>query len=247
MKMFSFAGAFFAFAIIQGCVHNDFSSAPSITASKPEPVTCDATTLPGNICVISVEALRPSQFALGMRDVAGKRKKISKVKNSPERLANYLFTNAVPAVKGPGGLFYLTDGHHRSRALLEESVGKVYLRVTKDKSMATPTAFWNEMQAEKLIWLYDEHGQGPRRTEELPASLRDLPDDPYRSLAEDAMDTGCYKKTDTPFQQFMWANYFRPKIAQDVLIRDWQLALKLACDFSHHHAAKDLPGYFPNR
>ena len=248
MREFRVTGLAISLQLVVACGHQTVSAAPS---SKPSfsapPAPCSATSKLGEICESRPDHIRPTQFAIGMRDVESKREKIAKIKNNPERLAKYLSENILPGVKGPDGIFYLTEGHHRTRALLDEGVTRVYLRVSKDKAHLRQAEFWNQMRDERLVWLFDENGAGPLRPEDLPANLKSLRDDPYRSLSEDALDDECYSKTDTPFQQFMWANYYRPKISAEQLRRDWPESVKLACKLSHLPDAKNLPGYTPER
>jgi hypothetical protein len=248
MREFKVTGLAISIQLVFACGHQTVSAAPSskLPFSAP-PAACSSTTKLGETCESRPDQIRPTQFAIGMRDVESKREKIAKIKNNPERLAKYLSENILPAVKGPDGIFYLTDGHHRTRALLDEGVKRVYVRISKDKARLRQAEFWIQMRDERLVWLFDENGTGPLRPEDLPANLKGLRDDLYRSLSEETLDDECYSKTDTPFQQFMWANYYRPKISAEQLRRDWPESVKLACKLSHLPAAKDLPGYIPER
>src|SRR5690349_7811977 len=69
---------------------------------------------------IDAGQLHPTQFALGWREVVAKRQLLESM-SDPDVLAK-LKTKNIPVVIGPGGVPYMTDGHHMLRALLESTV-----------------------------------------------------------------------------------------------------------------------------
>ena len=238
------------FLVSSGCahshnkppLHNHFKN-----SQVDEPSPCDSNTRKHHSCVMSPLLVHPTQFALGLHDVEKKRAKITAIKDSPKELQDYLQKNKFRAVKGPEETFYIVDGHHRCRALAEESIDKVYLEIIEDESGMTRTDFWQKMARRHLVWPYDENGDGPLDPLSIPGNVLNLSDDPYRAIAEDALDEGAYEKTDVPFQQFMWANFYRKRIDRSLVRSDYAAALKKAKSISHEPAAKDLPGYINNR
>jgi hypothetical protein len=70
-----------------------------------------------------------------------------------------------------------------------------------------------------------------------------LTDDPYRTLAEDAQDRGANKKIDLLFQEFYWANFYRPRIDPDLVTNDYDKAIEEALKLAKTTAASSLPGY----
>ena len=104
-------------------------------------------------------------------------------------------------------------------------------------------AFWKKMNSKSWLYPYDENGEGPKPFDQLPATVSDLRDDPYRSLAGAVHDAGGFDKSHEPFAEFQWANFFRTRIqlgAGDSAIRH---AVKEAKKLARSEAARDLPGY----
>ena len=93
------------------------------------------------------------------------------------------------------------------------------------------------------VWLYDENGSGPQNPIHVPDSLKHLKDDPYRTLSEDAQNKGAYKKTDTHYQEFIWANFFRKLIPAEKLQKEYDAALEEAIRLAKTTPAMNLPGY----
>ena len=212
-------------------------------AATAEPKPCSTATLVGEACALAPSDIHPTQFALGMLDVQRKREKIATLKNDPKQLRDYLKSNIGTAVKGPEDKFYIVDGHHRARALLEEEVPAMWIKVTVDDSDLTMADFWEHMMDDQNVWLYDENGSGPQNPIHVPDSLKDLKDDPYRTLSEDAQNKGAYKKTDTHYQEFIWANFFRKLIPAEKLQKEYDAALEDAVRLAKTTPAMNLPGY----
>jgi hypothetical protein len=229
--------------LTEGLASDDHPYQQSGLSRTVDLAPCSAWTNVSSSCVTSPLSVHPTQLALGFKDVTRKQAKIRDIKHSPPDLETYLRHNILRAVKGPAGVFYIIDGHHRCRALVEEGVETIYLRVTKDLSQNTLDEFWSQMSKDQLVWLYDEHGRGPLDPTALPRSIWALQNDPYRDLAEDALNRGGYAKTDTPFQEFMWANFYRLRIEMSVVRDDYNEALKRAISISHTNEAAHLPGY----
>ncbi len=71
------------------------------------------------------------------------------------------------------------------------------------------------MYQNNWVYLFDELGGGPLPPEALPAHIKDLKFDPYRSLAWIVREHHGYLKNDAPFSEFKWANFFRTHILLD--------------------------------
>ena len=73
----------------------------------------------GEVFVIPANALHPTQAVVGMREV---QKIIASFNNkSTDKLAARLQNTNTVMIIGPGGVPYLTDGHHAVRALLDSN------------------------------------------------------------------------------------------------------------------------------
>ena len=72
-------------------------------------------------CVVAIDSLRPTQFAIGYREVEERAQNIAG--KSPKKLAKYMEEHLPLIVIGPGGMPYLVDGHHLALALLKHGLG----------------------------------------------------------------------------------------------------------------------------
>lgn len=190
-----------------------------------------------------IQALRPTQFAVGGRAVESKKNEII-LKLSKGKLDKYLRANPVPVVLGPGDRTYMVDHHHLCSALIKASQKEVEIETKEDWSNLSENTFWAKMQAANYVYLFDEKGK-LRRLEDLPSRLDDLKEDPYRSLAYFVRKQGGFKKSSAPFAEFQWAQFFRSRVNLGKGTKGFESAVQEALKLAHSKAAKDLPGYFP--
>lgn len=190
-----------------------------------------------------VASLRPTQLSVGMREVADKENRFSQM--SAKKLDKYLQENPEPVVAGPGGL-YMVDHHHLARALADIGVGGTYCTQLADYSKLSADDFWGRMEAQHWVYPYDENGRGPVPYSQIPSGVDGLRDDPYRSLAAAVRDDGGYRKTDEPFAEFKWADFFRSRVDRAELDSDFGGAEKKALPLASSHEAASLPGYIGN-
>ena len=132
-----------------------------------------------------------------------------------------------PVVIGPGGHRYLIDHHHLARALYDEGVGNVFVAIVADFHQLDGPTFWNIMDFHG--WTHPFDGKGRRRDfADLPKTIKDMEDDPYRSLAGELRSVGGFAKDITPFSEFIWADFLRPRIKAKELHKDFDTALERA-------------------
>lgn len=205
----------------------------------------------GAAYVIDARQLHPTQFCLGFREVAYKAGLMSRM--PPGGLIAFLKHKDVPVVIGPGGIPFLTDGHHTIRALLESSQSDktVYGHILANWSALSPDVFWTRMQADHYAYLRGPDGQGPLNPGDLPDSLLHMQSDPYRSLAWGVLVRHGYKEVKGAggfFQEFHWGNFFRSRIHwDDRSDAAFERAVAQATALAHEPAAAGLPGYLPSR
>ena len=151
--------------------------------------------------LLKIAEISPTQFDVGSKEIQ-RRKKIT----------GDLDEKVGKVVKGPGGVYYLIDGHHLTRARHELGHPDVTVTLVHDWSQMTEEKFWEKMTdpSAPLTYLFDATGK-KRSYKELPKSIGQLSNDPYRSLAWYVRKAGGFKKGVVPFQEFQWANYFRKK------------------------------------
>jgi hypothetical protein len=70
-----------------------------------------------------------------------------------------------------------------------------------------------------------------------------LLDDPYRSLAGYVRDAGAYEKTPTAFAEFLWADFFRPRILVGNTRPEFHQSVDSAVKLATSSEAAHLPGY----
>jgi hypothetical protein len=190
--------------------------------------------------MVSILDLRPTQMTVGMIEVERKRRAWAAKRE--EDKSETLATHMVPVVLGPGGDRYITDHHHLTRALLEEGQKQVYVTIIGDLRKADRSYFWNLMNYHGWTHPYDTKG---RRCayEDLPKTVKDMEDDPYRSLSGALRNIGGFAKDSTAFSEFVWADFFRPRLKRKDVTRDFDAALREAYRMAKRADADFLPGW----
>ena len=189
---------------------------------------------------VEIHRLRPTQITVGMIEVHDKRDKLLSLKKSEQQ--EFLEAHAIPAVWGPDGKLYITDHHHLGRACDEAGLDSGYFLVEDDLSNLPIAQFWPKMAAAHWVHPIDQAGK-PRPFEDLPDHLQKLVDDPYRSLAGYVRDAGGYEKTPTAFAEFLWADFFRPRVAIGPTRPDFHQSVGQAMKIATSPDAAHLPGY----
>ena len=184
--------------------------------------------------------LRPTQFTVGFHEVERKRKAWAE-KRVAEK-TEQLETHMVPVVRGPRDILYVTDHHHMLRALHEDGQKEVFVSVIGDLHKADADHFWTLMDYHGWTHPYDEKGRR-RDYAELPRTVAELRDDPYRSLAGALRNSGGFAKDSTPFSEFVWADFFRARIKRKTLREDFEAALAEAYEIAKSKDADYLPGW----
>jgi hypothetical protein len=189
---------------------------------------------------IPILDLRPTQMTVGMREVKEKRKRFrdEKGKKQSEMIGKHM----VPVVYGPDKRYYVVDHHHLARALHEEGIEDILVTVVGDLRMVEPDAFWGVMDNKRWVYPYDAKGER-RHFKDLPKTIKDLKDDPYRSLAGELRRSGGFAKDTTPFSEFLWADFLRRQIARKTVEDNFSKALEKALDVAKSHGAIYLPGW----
>ena len=189
---------------------------------------------------VRIKDLRPTQMTVGMREVAEKREEW---RNRPRDSAGkYLGSHMIPAVLGPKGRPWIVDHHHLALAMHLEGVTEVMVSIIARLDTLPNKRFLAFMDAHNWLHAYDAKGKR-REFDELPHSVTDLADDPYRSLAGEVRRAGGYAKSPTPYTEFLWADFFRDRIKPDKLTDHFAKMVEEAVPLARNIEAKHLPGW----
>jgi hypothetical protein len=189
---------------------------------------------------VEILSLRPTQMTVGIREVKDKRKHWRE--GSKRKQQRSLGSHMIPVVRGPDKRNYIIDHHHLARALHDEGVKDVLVSVVADLTMVDHDAFWGVLDNKRWVYPYDAKGRrcGFR---DLPKTVADMADDPFRSLAGALRRAGGFAKDTTPFSEFLWADYLRRRITRKAVDADFPKALDRACELAKGKEAVYLPGW----
>ncbi len=185
--------------------------------------------------------LRPTQMTVGMREVKEKRKRWRE-QASKKKQAEALGKHMIPVVRGPDKRYYVVDHHHLARALHDEGIRDILVTVIGDLSMVEQDAFWGVMDNKRWVYPYDAKGER-RHFKDLPKSIEDLKDDPFRSLAGELRRAGGFAKDTTPFSEFLWADFLRRRISRKVVDDNFAKAMEKGLSLARSREAIYLPGW----
>jgi hypothetical protein len=114
--------------------------------------------------------------------------------------------------------------------------------VVADLSALDRDTFWFVL--DQRNWMHPFDNKGVRRPyQDIPRHVRDLRDDPYRSLAGELRRLGGFAKDTTPYSEFLWADFLRRRIKQKVAEKNFNRALEVSLDLAKSKEAGYLPGW----
>jgi hypothetical protein len=189
---------------------------------------------------VPIDDLRPTQITVGMREVKAKRK-AWRIRESDDG-AEFLGRHMIPVILGPKNRPYIIDHHHLALALQEEGVKNVLVTVVANLSRLETDAFWFVLDNHNWMHPFDDEGRR-RGYEEIPKSVKDMIDDPFRSLASELRLVGGFAKDTTPYSEFLWADFLRRRIKRKTIEADFRRALEQARKLAKSEDATYLPGW----
>ena len=192
------------------------------------------------LALVAVADLRPTQITVGMREVLTKRKRWRE--SGTRKGEKFLGKHMIPVILGPKLRHYVTDHHHLARALHDEGVKDIAVTVQANLSKLDPDAFWTVM--DNRNWMHPFDAEGRRRHyRDIPKSVAELVDDPFRSLAGELRRAGGFAKDTTPFSEFLWADFLRRRMKRKDVARDFERAVEEALELAKSDDADYLPGW----
>ncbi|MGB5596658.1 MAG: ParB/Srx family N-terminal domain-containing protein [Crocosphaera sp.] len=183
----------------------------------------------GTQCQVSINKLHPTQSNVGMYQIEYNKALLEVIDEGKSdeysSIKDYLKDKEIPVVVGPGGNLYLTDRHHTLRGIWEYYEGNPNIKVDIKviENWQNKTNFWEAMKQNNYTYL----GAAGREInpDELPSSIGQLGNDPYRSAIGMGQKMGFLKKpkdkqgNDIFFYQFKWADclkQFGLKLDEDI-------------------------------
>jgi len=190
------------------------------------------------LTTVRIIDLRPTQITVGMHEVNVKRLRWRETKAAEEFLGKHM----IPVILGPKHRHYVVDHHHLARALHDEGVKHVAVTVMANLSSLQGDAFWTVM--DNRNWMHPFDAEGRRRHHrDIPKSVADLVDDPFRSLAGELRRAGGYAKDTTPFSEFLWADFLRRRLKRRTVETNFGHAVEMALQLARSADADYLPGW----
>ena len=187
---------------------------------------------------VPIADLHPTQITVGLREVEEKRRRW----RDHDRKEEFLGAHMMPTLLGPKKRNYIIDHHHLARALQLEGVESVLVTVAADLHHLDRGDFWTV--CDHKAWVHPYNCDGKRvGFEEIPKTVRELADDPYRSLAGELRRAGGYAKDTTPFSEFLWADFLRRNVKAKRIKDDFSGALEEAIACAKSPKASYLPGW----
>jgi len=189
---------------------------------------------------VPISELHPTQITVGMREVKAKRQRWRE--EHGKKRGEFLVKHMIPVIRGPHDRHYVVDHHHLARALHDEGVGDVLVTVIADLSRLDRDSFWFVLDNRNWMHPFDDKGRR-RDYQEIPKSVSELADDPFRSLAGELRRAGTFAKETTPFSEFLWADFLRRRMKRKVVEQDFDHAMERALQMAKSQEASYLPGW----
>ena len=200
---------------------------------------CDTQSTKGDICLCELSDLHPTQASVGIEEVRIKAENLKdQFKGRSERdFLKYLrkHNKEEPVVIGPNGIFYIIDHHHLARALYDIGASETYCIIVDNLSDTKLANFWKRLEDDNQVYLKDANGN-PITPDDLPTSVNNMSNDPFRSLAGAVRELCGFEKNDKSaggedYLEFQWADYFRAHWAQTgITVKDIDADFERATD-----------------
>lgn len=175
-------------AITIGVCGNVQAGQLSASAFQTYDPTQASSIVPGAFALytVTVGSIRPTQLNEGFSEVGKKTAGFDLL--APSQLQGNLLGAIEPVVIGPGGVLYLTDGHHTFTALQNSIYGAnttVFVNVIANYSNLTTSQFFQKMQSQNFLLPLNNgvpQTLDPSTGAPIPPTLQGLVNDPYRGL-----------------------------------------------------------------
>lgn len=217
--------------------------APGVSLTLPPYQRIPEAGSNSELIEVPIAKLQPTQWCVGLAEVWARQEDFSK--DSRQERLDYLKRKPVPLVRSAAGELWMVDRHHRLRGLHGlDAHATAWGYVITDLPSSKREDVLGFLQQQGWLYLYDGRGQGPRAPEQLPPSLMDLEDDPYRSLVWKLKKEGAIKpQAQIPYHEFRWGAWLRRRPLPPFSSRRLEPALPTARNLVCSQAASSIPGW----
>ncbi len=189
---------------------------------------------------VDIAGLKPTQMTVGLKEIETRAARLKALaQQDGEKLVR---KHIIPVVKGPKEKYYVIDHHHLCRALLLAGSTQVSVTVVLNLARLEKDAFWVFMDNSGLVHPFDDQGKRCDYSD-IPKSIEDMTDDPFRSLAGALRRKGGYAKDTTPFSEFLWADFLRRRFDRKDAEKNFEATLAAALELAKRSDADYLPGW----
>ena len=223
--------------------HSEWATTFGVTLDLPGYQAIPEAGRKTELIEIPVASLQPTQWCIGLAEVWARQEDFAK--ETRQQRLEYLKGKPVPLVRSASGEVWMVDRHHRLRALLgldPQSTAWGYVIAELPTRERSDVLRFLEQQG----WLYlvDGRGMGPRQSIDLPRTLLDLEDDPYRSLVWKLKKEGFIKpQPQIPYHEFRWGAWLRRRPLPPFSSRQLNPALAPARRLVCSQAASAMAGW----
>lgn len=196
---------------------------------------------------VPVKTLRPTQWCVGLAEVWARQHDFAQ--ETRHQRMEYLRSKPVPLVRSSAGNLWMIDRHHRLRGLLEidplaTTLGYLIADGVENGTEPDHQQVLAFLESRGWLYLYDGRGCGPLNAADLPSSLLDLEDDPYRSLVWKLKQEGFIKpQAQIPYHEFRWGAWLRSRPLPPFSSRRLQPALAPARRLVCSQASSGMAGW----
>jgi hypothetical protein len=121
-------------------------------------------------------------------------------------------------------------------------VNEIFVTIVARLEKLSEDAFW--VVLDNFGWMHPFNAKGRRcGYQDIPSSIKDMVDDPFRSLAGELRRAGGYSKETTPFSEFLWADFLRRRMKRQFVKHHFNEAIRKALALAKSKDANYLPGW----
>lgn len=203
---------------------------------------------------VLLNEIHPGQYLIGEPKIIVFAQELSNA--IPNQLQEILSTKIVPYILGPNKRKWIIDRHHTLHTIHKMipvfknegiEINDLFMITEKvlDLSHLSYEQFLNTM--EELGYIHPYYFYGKKDLYNIPDSIENLKVDYFRGLAWLVRKSKAIKKSDVPFAEFTWAEYFyRSGLFQEKTLSIETIKRAIKISIRPSIQTMTLPGFRPN-